>query len=58
VDYGIPIQKLFKELNIKLLQGTLVACLSANETGLLLDQRKFNDETDLNHISPGKRNGD
>jgi len=55
---GIPvIQKLFKELDASQLKGTLIACLSANVPGLLLDQRKFNDGTDLNHIAPGKING-
>jgi len=56
---GIPvIQRIFKELDVQLLHGTVVACMSANVPGLLLEQRKFNDGTDLNHISPGKITGD
>ena len=56
---GIPvIQQLFKEMDVRQLRGSVIACLATNVPGLLLDQRKFNDGTDLNHIAPGKANGD
>lgn len=52
---GIPvIQRFFKELDVSQLRGTVVGLLIANVPGLLLEQRKFNDGTDLNHIAPGK----
>jgi len=55
---GIPvIQELFKGLNLDELYGTIVGVLVANVPGLLLEQRKFNDDIDLNRISPGKSNG-
>lgn len=56
---GIPVvQKLFEELDVEKLHGTVVGCLVTNVPGVLLDQRKFNDDTDLNRIAPGKANGD
>lgn len=56
---GIPlIQQLFENLDVQKLQGTVVGCLVTNIPGLLLNQRKFNDGTDLNRIAPGKINGD
>ncbi len=56
---GIPvIQQLFDEIDVQQLRGTIVGCLVTNVPGLLLDQRKFNDGTDLNHIAPGKPDGD
>lgn len=55
---GIPvIQRLFRELDVRQLHGTVVGVLVANVPGLLLGQRKFNDGTDLNRIAPGKPNG-
>ncbi len=56
---GIPIiQKLFNEIDVSQLHGTVVGVLVTNVPGLLLQQRQFNDGTDLNRISPGKSNGD
>ena len=56
---GIPvIQELFSKLDVHKLCGTIIACLAVNVPGLLLEQRKFNEGTDLNHIAPGKLNGD
>lgn len=56
---GIPvIQRLFSELDVSQLRGTLVGVLISNVPGLLLEQRKFSDDTDLNRIAPGKNNGD
>ena len=55
---GIPvIQRLFSELDPGQLRGTIVGVLIANVPGLLIEQRKFNDGTDLNHIAPGKLKG-
>ncbi len=55
---GIPvIQKLFKELDIKNLRGTLVGIPVVNSPALLRKKRRFIDGTDLNHIMPGKSNG-
>lgn len=56
---GIPvIQQLFRELDVRRLRGTVVGVLVMNVPGLLLEQRKFNDGTDLNRIAPGRPNGD
>lgn len=56
---GIPvIQRLFSQLNLEELSGTVVGVLAANVPALLLEQRKFNDGVDLNRIAPGKPNGD
>ncbi len=55
---GIPvIQQLISELDLDKLRGTIVGVLVANVPGLLLEQRKFNDDIDLNRISAGKNNG-
>ncbi|MCB0577712.1 MAG: succinylglutamate desuccinylase/aspartoacylase family protein, partial [Phaeodactylibacter sp.] len=55
---GIPvIQRLFRELDVEHLRGTVVGGLVMNVPGLLLEQRKFNDGTDLNRIAPGNEAG-
>lgn len=55
---GIPvIQKLFKEIDVKNLRGTLVGIPVVNSPALLRKKRRFIDGTDLNHIMPGKPNG-
>ncbi len=55
---GIPvIQRLFKELDVSRLKGTVVGVLVANVPALLLEQRRFVDDVDLNRIAPGKRDG-
>lgn len=55
---GLPvIQRLFSEIDLDQLSGTIVGVLVVNVPGLLLEQRKFNDGTDLNHIMPGKKDG-
>lgn len=55
---GIPlIQRLFEQLDLEALQGTVVGVLIANVPGLLLEQRYFNDGVDLNRITPGKPDG-
>ncbi len=55
---GIPvIQRLFKELNVNELKGTVVGVLVANVPALLLEQRRFVDDVDLNRIAPGRPDG-
>lgn len=55
---GIPvIQRLFRELDVEQLRGTVIGGLVMNVPGLLLEQRKFNDGTDLNRIAPGSKRG-
>lgn len=55
---GIPvIQRLFKEINVKELQGTIVGVPVVNVPSLLRKRRRFIDGTDLNHIMPGKEDG-
>ncbi|WP_196893356.1 succinylglutamate desuccinylase/aspartoacylase family protein [Aureivirga marina] len=55
---GIPvIQKLFNDIDVEELSGTIIGVLVANVPGYLLEQRKFNDDVDLNRIAPGKANG-
>ena len=55
---GIPvIQRLFKEIDIKQLRGTIVGVPIINAPSFLRKKRRFLDGTDLNHIMPGKPNG-
>jgi len=55
---GIPvIQRLFKEIDVEELRGTIVGAPVVNLPSLLRKQRRFIDGTDLNHIMPGKKNG-
>lgn len=55
---GIPvIQRLFKELNLDELRGTIVGVPVINMPSLHRKKRRFIDGTDLNHIMPGKPNG-
>ncbi|KAA3627401.1 MAG: peptidase M14 [Bacteroidetes bacterium] len=55
---GIPvIQRLFKEINIEELKGTLVGVPVLNAPSLLRKKRRFIDGTDLNHIMPGRPDG-
>ncbi|MDG1808915.1 MAG: succinylglutamate desuccinylase/aspartoacylase family protein [Pirellulaceae bacterium] len=55
---GIPvIHQLLQKLNLKTLKGSIVAIIATNIPGLLAEQREFNDGQDLNHIMPGKPNG-
>ncbi len=55
---GIPvIQRLFKELDINQLHGTIVGVPVVNVPSLLRRRRRFIDGTDLNHIMPGKPGG-
>ncbi|MCB0705494.1 MAG: succinylglutamate desuccinylase/aspartoacylase family protein [Saprospiraceae bacterium] len=55
---GIPvIHRLFHDIDPKLLKGTIMSIPVVNVPGFLLMQRKFNDDFDLNHLMPGKPNG-
>lgn len=51
------IQRVFEELNIDSLHGTLIGIPGLNGISLPLHQRKFIDEEDLNRIFPGKERG-
>jgi predicted deacylase len=55
---GIPVvQRIFKEINVHELEGTIVGVPAVNIPSLLRKKRRFIDGTDLNHIMPGKVNG-
>jgi predicted deacylase len=55
---GIPvIHRLFKTIDVSQLKGTIVGVPVVNAPSLLRKKRRFNDGTDLNHIMPGKANG-
>ncbi len=55
---GIPVvQRLFKEIDINKLKGTIVGVPVVNVPSLVRKRRRFIDGTDLNHIMPGKPNG-
>lgn len=55
---GIPvIQRLFKEIDVKQLRGTIVGVPIINVPSFLRKKRRFLDGTDLNHIMPGSPNG-
>lgn len=51
------IQRLFKEIDINELKGNIVGVPVVNAPSLLRRQRRFIDGSDLNHIMPGKANG-
>lgn len=51
------IQKLFRNLDVKALHGTIIGVPAVNVPGVLIQQRFFNDNADLNRIAPGKPNG-
>ena len=55
---GLPvIQKLFHELDVGELKGVIIAVPVLNVPSFLLRQRHFIDGVDLNHIMPGKIDG-
>lgn len=55
---GIPvIQRIFNEIDIKKLKGTIVGVPVVNVPSLMRKKRRFVDGTDLNHIMPGKESG-
>lgn len=51
------IQRLFHELDVKTLKGTLVGIPTVNVPSLLRNERVFIDGKDLNRIMPGKDGG-
>jgi predicted deacylase len=55
---GIPvIQRLFNEIDITELNGTIVGIPVLNTPSYLRKKRRFLDGVDLNHIMPGKEHG-
>jgi predicted deacylase len=55
---GIPvIQRIFNEIDIKKLKGTIVGVPVVNVPSLMRKKRRFLDGTDLNHIMPGQKEG-
>lgn len=56
---GIPvIQRIFQEIDLPTLRGTLVGVPIVNVPSLHRNQRTFIDSVDLNDIMPGKADGD
>jgi predicted deacylase len=54
---GIPlIHRLFSEIDVNELCGTVIACIVVNPIGYMRKTREF-DNVDLNRIFPGKANG-
>ncbi len=51
------IQRVFKDVNVDKLRGTLVGIPVVNVPGFLINQRKFNDDHDLNRLMPGRADG-
>ena len=55
---GIPVvHRLVETLNPHALRGTVVVCPVINVPGFLANQRVYTDGTDLNHVMPGRRDG-
>lgn len=55
---GIPvIQRLFQEVDPEELRGTIVGVPVVNVPSFMRRKRRFNDGVDLNHIMPGKQDG-
>ena len=55
---GIPvIQRLFNEVEAEELRGTIVGIPVVNIPAFIRKKRRFNDGVDLNHIMPGKQDG-
>jgi predicted deacylase len=55
---GIPvIQRLFNEIDVNELKGVIVGIPVVNIPSFVRRKRRFNDGVDLNHIMPGKENG-
>ena len=55
---GIPvIHRLFETLDLNVLRGTVIGVLVVNVPAYLNNERTFDDRTDMNHIMPGKPNG-
>lgn len=55
---GIPVvHQLIDGIDLRSLHGTLVGVVVTNVPGYLRNQRCFPDDTDLNHIMPGRPDG-
>ena len=55
---GIPvIQRLFSEIDINELRGTIIGVPVVNVPSFMRNTRRFTDGVDLNHIMPGKKDG-
>lgn len=55
---GLPvIHRLFEQLDVSKLKGTLVGVCVVNVPAFLNNERTFGDRTDLNHIMPGRAKG-
>jgi predicted deacylase len=55
---GIPvIQRLFSEIDVNELRGTIIGVPVVNVPSFMRKKRRFNDGVDLNHIMPGKKDG-
>lgn len=55
---GIPvIQRLFNEIDVNTLRGVIIAIPVVNIPSYIRKKRRFVDGVDLNHIMPGKANG-
>ncbi len=55
---GIPvIQRLFSEIDVNSLKGTIVGIPIVNIPSFTRKKRRFIDGVDLNHIMPGKKDG-
>ncbi len=51
------IHRLMADLDPSTLRGAIVAVVAVNVPGVLLHQREFLDGTDLNHVMPGREDG-
>lgn len=51
------IQRLFNEVDVQEISGTIVGIPVVNVPGFIRKKRRFNDGVDLNHIMPGKKDG-
>ena len=51
------VQRLFKEIDVKTLTGIIVGIPIVNVPSFLRKKRRFLDGVDINHIMPGKENG-
>jgi len=55
---GIPvIQRLFRDIDLHQLKGTIIGVPVVNVPSFFRKKRRFIDGVDLNHIMPGKENG-
>ena len=55
---GIPvIHRLFNEIDVKELRGTIIGIPVVNVPSFMRKKRRFNDGVDINHIMPGVKDG-